>query len=123
MIRLVGARSRTRDADIVPMINVAFLLLVFLLMTAVLAPPEPVEIDLPVAEIPPEDRRADTLYIAADGRFFFGDATGEAALVALPAGPLRLKADRALPGTELSRLLSRLAASGVTEAALVTGVP
>lgn len=123
MMRLADRRRRTRDADIVPMINVAFLLLVFLLMTAVLAPPEPADIEPPVADLAPEDRRDDTLYVTSNGMPLFRDARGSAALAMLPGGTLRVKADRALPGVELSRLLSALADAGVAEVELVTAAP
>lgn len=120
MIRLAARHRAPRDTDVVPMINVAFLLLIFLLMVAALAPPDPVEVTPPVANLPAEDRRDDTLYVAADGRLFFRDISGEAVFAALPDAPLSLMADRTLPATALAELLSRLSDVGIQAVSLVT---
>lgn len=118
--------ARAARENIVPMINVVFLLLIFFLMSAQIAPPEPFEISPPATggQPPPGTARA-TLYIAADGRLAYGAARGEAVFVALRDRdgntPLPIRADAALPAGDLARLLPRLAAAGVTEAALITG--
>ncbi len=120
MIRLAARHRAPRDADVVPMINVAFLLLIFLLMVAALAPPDPVEVTPPLANLPAEDRRDDTLYVAADGTLFFREFEGEAVLAALPDAPLSVMADRSLRATELARLMSRLSDAGIETVSLVT---
>ncbi|MCC6303843.1 MAG: biopolymer transporter ExbD [Rhodobacteraceae bacterium] len=115
--------TRTRDDGIVPMINVVFLLLVFFLMVATLAPPEPFAVAPPAAAGAPNGARAGgaTLHVAADGRLAFEGAEGEAALAAAAAaaGPLELRADRALAAAALARLLARLAGRGREEVRLV----
>ncbi|QHQ37497.1 biopolymer transporter ExbD [Algicella marina] len=108
---------RPRAESIVPMINVVFLLLIFFLMTARIAPPEPFEVS------PPETRAAEAadgtliLYVGADGQVGYSSLTGEPALEALieetAEGPLILRADAALPGPELARLLARLRSAGI----------
>lgn len=110
----------------VPMINVVFLLLVFLLMTAQIAPPVPLDVTVPVAAdmAAPEAGPAE-LVMGADGVLAFGAFRGEAALAAAAAaaasGALTLRADAAAPGAELADVLARLAALGLAEARLVTG--
>jgi biopolymer transport protein ExbD len=113
--------SRGRAEALVPMINVVFLLLVFLLMTAVIVPPDPV----PVA--PPELRRdpggaagaAVLLHVDAAGLAAFAELRGEFAVAAALAqvgqsgARLRLRVDGGLDGAVLARVLADLAARGV----------
>ncbi len=115
------APRRPRGESIVPMINVVFLLLVFFLMTATIAPPDPFASVPPEAEASEPAVRAGALHVGADGALAYGDLRGEAALAALPSGaPLPVRADAALPAADLARLLSRLAGAGVTEVRLAT---
>lgn len=116
---------RSRPENIVPMINVVFLLLVFFLMTAELRPAPPLEVRLPEAAGVPVSAAGAVLVAAADGTLAFGDLRGVAALAAAAAapGPLALRADRDLPGADLARLLSALAARGQGAVSLVTEGP
>ena len=121
-------RPRRRPAEnIVPMINVVFLLLIFFLMTAQIAPPDPFDVSPPTARAEDPGDARDILYVAADGRLAFGAARGEAVFEALgdraAEGPLMLRADAALDAADLARLLPRLAAVGVTDIALVATPP
>lgn len=123
-----GPPSRRRSGEaIVPMINVVFLLLVFFLMTAQIAPPDPFPVAPPLALAGDAQLPPDTLFVAADGRLAYEAARDEAVFGALAArtgeGPLALRADAGLPAAELARLLPRLAAAGVEEVSLVTGQP
>ena len=112
---------RPRAESVVPMINVVFLLLVFFLMTATIAPPDPVGATPPEAGPSGPVDRSPTLHIGADGALAFGTERGEAALAAVPPGSvLTVRADAGLPGTELARVIARLAEAGVTEVRLVT---
>ena len=120
MILPPPSRRSRADAD-VPTINLVFLLLVFFLMTATLAPPDPLGIAPPSGE---GDRAAQgqALSVAADGTLALGTARGDAALAALaarPPGPLVLRADGGLPGETLAALLLRLRAAGATRIDLV----
>lgn len=119
MIRLKSP-PRARPDSVVPMINVAFLLLVFFLMTAVIAPPDPVEVTPPLAGAEAADPVSATLVVTADGTLALGELRGEAVFLAVPAGRLRIRADAGLDGAELARLIARLAAAGATQVDLVT---
>ena len=113
-------RRHRADAD-VPTINLVFLLLVFFLLSATLAPPDPLTV------VPPEGEgeasvRGETLSVAADGTLAMGDARGGAVLAALAArgtGPVVVRADAALSGEALAALLPRLRAAGATRIDLV----
>ncbi|MEM9344517.1 MAG: biopolymer transporter ExbD [Pseudomonadota bacterium] len=113
--------TRPREA-IVPMINVAFLLLIFFLMTAVIATPPPVDLRLPSAVGPGAKTGRAALFVGADGGLAFQEATGRAALIAAARSgvALDLRVDATLPATELARVLAALREVGVTETRLVT---
>ncbi|NDK35604.1 ExbD/TolR family protein [Rhodovulum sulfidophilum] len=114
---------RPARESVVPMINVVFLLLIFFLIGARLAPPDPIEIDPPAAasDRPPEAEAA--LLVAADGMLAYGDARDEAVYAALAEapreGPLSVRADRAAEAAVVARVLARLAAEGVAPVELV----
>ncbi|WP_306004609.1 ExbD/TolR family protein [Aquicoccus porphyridii] len=118
-------KRRTRES-VVPMINVVFLLLIFFLMTAQIAPPDPFDLTLPEssAEAPAEGQQ--TLYISADGEMALGDLRGEAvfdAVSALAEGEaLMIRADRGVDAGKIAALLPRLAAQGVRRVKLVSGM-
>ena len=115
-------RRQPREA-IVPMINVVFLLLIFFLMTATIAPPDPLDVSPPLAASDPAER-AQALVVSADGTLAFGTARGQAAIVAaLSVGPLTIRADAGLPGAELAGILARLADLGAGQVQIVTVTP
>ena len=102
------------------MINVAFLLLVFFLMTAVIVPPEPLEVAPPEASTEPDDVAQNVLVITAEGALALGQLRGEAVFEGLGDSTLRVRADAGLEGADLARILARLSEKGVTEVELVT---
>ena len=120
------SQSPRREAreSIVPMINVVFLLLIFFLMTAQIAPPEPFEVSPPEssAEGPAEARAV--LHVAGTGELAFNDARGEAVFAALDglgeAETLKLRADRSVPAEKIAALLGRLAGLGISKIELVS---
>ncbi len=121
-MRLAPVRPRRqRRENVVPMINVVFLLLVFLLMTARIAPPEPFAVALPEAAGAPGTGGDEALQVASDGRLAFGGLEGDAALATAAEAepPLALRADRGLPAADLARILARLAALGQGEVRLL----
>lgn len=140
-MRLNVPHRRSPPESVVPMINVVFLLLVFFLMTAQIAPPEPFAVSPPVAADGEPAEGAFTLYLGSDGALAFRDATGEdAALAALgaeldtycaaggcsdqvPPPPVVLRADQAVPGTAVASLLPRLGDLGFAAVQLVTVAP
>ncbi|HDR29390.1 ExbD/TolR family protein [Rhodovulum sp.] len=106
---------RARADSIVPMINVVFLLLIFFLMSARIAPPEPFEAAPPRAAAQ-DPVAGDTLYLSGDGALAYGAARGEAVFAALAARdtvhPLVIRADAGVEAAALARLTARLAAEG-----------
>lgn len=113
-------KNRTASDSIVPMINVAFLLLIFFLMTAVLAPPDLFKVSPPAASVVSAQPLPGTLVINAEGELAIGQVRGDAVYAALPNGPLRVRADAALDGARLVQIVGRLADAGVTSIELVT---
>ncbi|MFX0543693.1 ExbD/TolR family protein [Roseovarius sp. S4756] len=128
---------RRKPSDsIVPMINVVFLLLIFFLMTAQIAPPFPIDVNPPTAQEAGAPTEADlTLYLGSDGALAFEDATGSAALGALTrareaicAGggcgtsppPLILRADGSASGAALAGLMVMVGEAGFAQVQLVT---
>ncbi len=119
-------RRRRAPEPIVPMINVVFLLLIFFLMSAQIAPPAPFDVTLPESAAGDHMATADTLYMDAKGRLAFNDARGDAVLDALaaratPDQPLQIRADARMDARALARLLPQLAARGIAQVEIVTG--
>ena len=119
-MRFARRARRRLPESVVPMINVVFLLLVFFLLTARIAPAPPFDVTLPDADAttPPEAERI--LHLGADGTLALEDARGAAVWAALGdgTGSLTVRADADLPAAELARILSRLAAAGITDVTL-----
>ena len=109
-------RPSRRPEPVLPMVNLVFLLLVFFLMAAIIAPRPPLAIREPTAAEPGGFEPA-SLRIAADGTVHFGTMTGAAALSELaaelagPSGPLpvAIHADGAAPAAAVVRLTADLA--------------
>ncbi|MEM9349405.1 MAG: biopolymer transporter ExbD [Pseudomonadota bacterium] len=123
---------RPRAESIIPMINVVFLLLIFFLMTAQIAPPEPFEVEPPQASTEDPADAELILYIGPDGALGFREAAGEdAVLVELrtladtsPEPPLlSIRADADVPGAALAAILPKLAEAGFREAQIITALP
>jgi biopolymer transport protein ExbD len=130
---------RRRTENLLPMVNVVFLLLIFFLISAKLAPPEPFSVTLPRAEAETAEAGAFTLYLSAEGTLGFLDVSGnEAARAALSAAlaefcdlgdcvgkppALVLRADAAAPAAGLAALLPQLAGLGFARVQLVTALP
>lgn len=106
------------------MINVVFLLLIFFLMTARIAPPEPFDVTPPesTAEDPAEGQTI--LYVDAEGQLALGEARGEAVYAALDgvdaAEVLLIRADKAVAAEKIAELLARLASAGIGQVKLVS---
>lgn len=136
-MRFADPPRSSRTDNIVPMINIVFLLLIFFLMTAQIAPPAPFEVTPPNVVDDGEAAEGEfTLYLAADGTLAYRDVTGEAALAALQVAreifcasggctegqpdPLVLRADGAVDGARVARLMAQLAQAGFPDIHLVT---
>ncbi len=108
---------RRRIAEsVVPMINVVFLLLIFFMMTARIAPAPPFDLTLPVS---PSDNALDedmTLYVSADGGVGFRGGLDGAAWITLAGVEadqrLTIRADADLPTPKIAAVLARLAGMG-----------
>ena len=142
-MRFTAPQRRKPPESIVPMINVVFLLLVFFLMTAQIAPPDPFEVSPPeIAQDGPPPEGEFTLHLGPDGELAYGGAVldQDAAREALQAAkaaycaaqgcdaanalpPLVLRADAAAPGSRLAALMPVFSNLGFTEIQLVTVAP
>ena len=126
-------RRRTQE-NLLPMINVVFLLLIFFLISTQMTPPEPFAVSPPQALAEAEALGDFALYLSADGQLGYRDALDDAALTALAAARtdhcadndctaspprLTLRADAALPAARLAQLLPSLSASGFSQIELV----
>ena len=126
MMSFAPTRPRRRPGEnIVPMINVVFLLLIFFLMSARIAPPDPFEVTPPVSAAEQDASARDTLFVSARGILHFDGRTGAAALTAIAERdnqtPLSLRADATFPASDLAALLAQLAALGVRDTVLIAG--
>lgn len=126
--------GRKPEENLLPMINVVFLLLIFFLISARLTPPEPFSVAPPEARAAEEARGDFNLFLSASGQIGFRDVIGEDALVAVTAAKddycrtsdcmaepavLTLRADAGLEAAELAQLMPRLATMGFTRIELV----
>ncbi|MGM0585578.1 MAG: ExbD/TolR family protein [Pseudomonadota bacterium] len=121
-MRIEAPPRREGRESVVPMINVVFLLLIFFLMTARIAPPEPLEVSPPEAQRPGAAAPGAALHVSADGSLAYEGARGEAVFAALAAregdAPLRVRADARLEAAELARVLARLSEAGLARVEL-----
>lgn len=118
-------RRRMRES-IVPMINVVFLLLIFFLMTAQIAPPEPFEVTLPTAPDGADPVSEDRLYLDRTGLAGYQGLIGAQAMDLLTDSrekdlPLQIRADAELEATRLAQLLKQLASAGFKHVEVMVG--
>jgi len=119
-------RTRNFDTSIVPMINVVFLLLIFFLMTAQIAPPDPVEVSPPEAGEGAQAGTHDAIYLDARGTVAFAKARGFDAVRAAietradPRAPVLIRADASAPAQDLARIMARLSTLELRGIELVT---
>ncbi|WP_138466240.1 biopolymer transporter ExbD [Poseidonocella sp. HB161398] len=134
-MRLAIPPKRQPAESIIPMINVVFLLLIFFLMTAQIAPPEPFEVTPPTAESDAQAEGEAVLYVDAAGRLGFGDQQGGDEVLAavaeqMPAceapceapEPLLIRVDAGLPAPKLAALMRKLPEAGIRRAEIVTAL-
>lgn len=128
--RITTRRQRRGAGDtFVPMINIVFLLLIFFLLSATIAPPDPLELTLPEidgAEVEMSGAPG-VLHVSASGELIYGELRGDAALEAVAAqqdgSPVALRADAEFDGAAFATLLARLSALGVNEIELAVRQP
>ncbi len=120
-----GSHHRRASTEaILPMINVVFLLLIFFLMTARIAPSAPIDVTPPVAELDGHAEASTALYFSAKGDLHYYGHKGAAALTAVSQQhdsetPLILHADADVPIRALAALLNDLQTRGVAAVDLV----
>ncbi|MFQ5625206.1 MAG: ExbD/TolR family protein [Methyloligellaceae bacterium] len=123
-------RARSHNGEpIVPLINVVFLLLIFLMLSSKTSLPDPFVID-PVrssSEVEDSDN-PHVLSVSSELEIAYGTARGEADVLSAIAAvfgagtqePLEIKADGAADTVKLLALIRRLKAQGVQSVRLVT---
>lgn len=118
-------RPRRPSEPALPMINVVFLLLIFFLISAQIAPPPPFELTPP--ETGAEAARAESdeavLYLGPEGALAFGaarDAEVWPALAEAAPDALLIRADGEVPARTLATLLARLREAGIADVTLAT---
>ena len=129
-MKLPSSRHVKRtDIDMVPMINFAFLLLIFFMLAGTLVPAQKTPIDPPRSTLAtPADPSGNVLLVAADGRVGFGsDLLPESELPTRiaqwrkehPQEALRVKADAEVDAAVVIRILQGLRASGIEHVSLL----
>lgn len=123
-------RESKIDIDMVPMINFAFLLLIFFMLTGTVASGELINIKpLLSATQSPVEPGANVLLIAADGQVALGRNTFKAEELEAQVRQwraehigelLQVKADAELPATQVVKILETLRSAGVERIALLT---
>lgn len=105
------------------MINVVFLLLIFFLLTAQIAPPTPFLLDPPVSTSELRSHDRNVLYFSATGEMAYNGARGDAVWPLIAArqeqDSLEIRADAASPAIKVAELLRRLSEVNVNGAQLV----
>ena len=129
-MRLKPKLSETGARDnIVPMINIVFLLLVFFLLAGTLVPRPPIEVDPVTTQLsPPAEMPAEGLYVAASGQMFYRqqpidlegltDAARPHADGPRPA--IDVVVDRRLEARVLFQVMDALGTAGFVNVELVT---
>ncbi len=119
--KTVPARRRTEN--VVPMINVVFLLLIFFLISAQIAPPPPLEV-IPAQTVTGNRHtpQENTLWIDEAGTLALGNARNEDVWPKLQNidGTLYIQASAALRAREMARLLARIGSIGIDDVTLIT---
>lgn len=120
-----GPKSQSKPREnVVPMINVVFLLLIFFLMTAQITPPDPAEISLPQLRhsAEPIGDGMPVLWFSTEGLVDLEgrrDASALAHLDETGARAIILRADATQSASAFAGLLRNLGAQGVSEVTLV----
>ena len=119
---------RRPSENIVPLINVVFLLLVFFMLTGTLSPAAPMDVELPTAAGSGPPRGVSDLLVAQDGTLALdGKPIDPDELVArldgapgARQGELEVRADARVEARILLPLLARLQQAGLSRLDLVT---
>jgi len=130
-MRMPQPKPREQGENIIPLINIVFLLLIFFMLAGTLTPPDPFDIEPPLAR---EGLAADlpeqgVLMLSGDGDIVFeGEVSSldglpmliEARLEEQPDLALTLKADAGVRASQLLDLMDVLRAAGADRILLLT---
>ncbi|MEM7243475.1 MAG: biopolymer transporter ExbD [Pseudomonadota bacterium] len=124
-MKFARPKERRVREHILPMINVVFLLLIFFLLSAQIAPPRPIDISLPMATSEQDAQTEESIYLGADGTVAYFELRDEAAWAALNAqeakdATVSVFADAQLEAIRLANVLSRLRNNGFVKVNLIT---
>ncbi len=129
-MRIDIKQAQRRDGDILPLINIVFLLLIFFLLTSTIAPKPDIDVTPPdTQDGEPASPPADAIYLSAEG--FVSVDGNEATFEELPRvlrpflaslgdKPVRIVADRGSEGTDLLQIVDAIRAAGGSTIRLVT---
>ena len=121
---------REGEENIVPLINIVFLLLIFFMLTGQLVAPDPFDIDPPESGSESDSgERTVTVLVAADGRLALDGEQVDAATLSRgvagmletdPAVRLHLKADGAADAARVVEVMETLREAGIANLTLLT---
>ncbi len=127
-MKLEGRGHRKRGEPVIALINVVFLILIFVMVTTVIEPLEPLVIDLAEGTADLDDAKTIELVIAADGRIAFEQEVTEldrllARLEERDIQAVTLRADAGLTAGALFGIVTALQTHGIQEVDLATSRP
>jgi len=105
-------RATRSDIDMVPMINFAFLLLIFFMLAGTLVPAQKMPIDPPRSALSTPADPSGNVLLELPARIALWRKEH-------PQEPLRVKADAAVDATHVIQLLQSLRASGIEHVSLL----
>ena len=116
---------RSRGITILPLINVVFLLLIFIVLSGVISSPDPFKLVPPDASTGEDVENVDSdaiVYVADTGELRFRDLVDEADVLVLIAQltgsgaleTLTVRADAGVPAVRIVQLIERLRTTGIT---------
>lgn len=121
-------RPRSTEENVLPLINIVFLLLIFFMLAGVLAQNPPFELQAPAtAQARDSTQIQRKLFaVAADGRLAFAgqpierDGLADALADWPDDEPLQIRADGKMKANALTELLAAVRAAGIAEVDLLT---
>ncbi|BAU58808.1 biopolymer transporter ExbD [Halorhodospira halochloris] len=129
-MKLPAPQRKEPEENVIPLINIVFLLLIFFMVAGTLTPSQPFDIDLPATEkggeMPRDPLR---IYLSGDGRVALADEEVSvedlesriaAQLDESPDLPVQIEADGSAQSKVLLDVMDALRDAGVERADLVT---
>ena len=133
LIRIRRAPGNQLDDNMIPLINIVFLMLIFFMIAGQLTSSELIKIQPPTSQQQSALQEHDAiLFLSAKGRLVLNDAFLEASALTeilkqkiaetndIQSFKLLVKADASVPASELTDLLKQVRAAGVLKVSLAT---